>query len=98
MAPICHRDLGGAILPDTPSPRPRISIDVQPELRRRVRLAAARRDLTVQQYLREAIEARLRDDLTGDDAGNATLDLSATTDPVLAKLWDNPRDAEYDRL
>ena len=29
--------------------RPRISIDVQPEVRRRLRLAAAKRDLTIRQ-------------------------------------------------
>jgi DNA-binding transcriptional regulator YiaG len=40
--------------------RPRISIDVQPELRRRLRLAAAKHDRTVQQYVLEAIEERLR--------------------------------------
>jgi predicted DNA-binding protein len=76
--------------------RPRISIDVQPELRHRIRLAAARRDLTVQQYLREAIEAQLHEDLGGD--ADATLTLTASTDPILAELWDNPKDAEYDRL
>jgi hypothetical protein len=77
--------------------RPRISIDVQPELWRRLRLAAARCDLTIQQYLREAIEARLREDL-GDDLEPAHMVLTASSDPVLAELWDNPRDAEYDRL
>ena len=43
--------------------RPRISLDVQPELRHRLRLAAARRDLTVGQYMLEAIQDRLREDL-----------------------------------
>ena len=76
--------------------RPRISLDVVPELRRRLRLAAAKRDLTIQQYVLEAIEERLRDDL-GDER-EAMLALTAKTDPVLAELWDNPRDAEYDRV
>lgn len=74
--------------------RPRISIEVQPELRSRVRLAAAKHDLTIQQYLREAIEARLHEDL----ADGATGALTSNTDPVLAELWDNPQDAECDRL
>lgn len=83
--------------PMTASPkRPRISLDVVPEVRRRLRLAAAKRDLTVQQYVLEAIEERLRDDL-GDER-EAMLALTAKTDPVLAELWDNPRDAEYDRV
>jgi uncharacterized protein (DUF1778 family) len=74
--------------------RPRISIDVAPEIRRRLRLAAAKRDLSVRQYVLEAIEERLEADL-GED-GRTTL--TAATDPVLADLWDNPRDAQYDRL
>ncbi len=75
--------------------RPRISVDVPPMVRRRLRLAAARRDLTVRQYLLETIEERLREDLD-DTAGQIAL--TAKTDPVLAELWDNPRDAQYDRL
>ena len=76
--------------------RPRISVDVPPIVRRRLRLAAARHDLTVRQYLLEAIEERLREDL-GDD-GEGALALTAKTDPVLAELWDNRRDARYERL
>ena len=76
--------------------RPRISIDVQPEVRRRLRLAAAKRDLTIRQYVLDAIQDRLREDL--GDGAEAMLALTAKADPVLAELWDNPRDAEYDRL
>ena len=81
---------------ESSSKRPRISIDVLPELRRRLRLAAAKRDFTVRQYVLEAIEKRLHEDL-GDD-GEGVLALTAKTDPVLAEVWDNPKDAEYDRL
>ncbi len=76
--------------------RPRISIDVPPEVRRRLRLAAAKRDLTVRQYVLEAIEEHLREDL-GDD-NEEVLALTAKADPVLAELWDNRKDSEYDRL
>ena len=76
--------------------RPRISIDVRAELRRRLRLAAAKHDRTVGQYVLEAIEERLRDDL--GDENEAMLALTAKTDPVLAELWDNKKDADYDRL
>ena len=76
--------------------RPRISIDLQPQIRRRLRLAAAKRDLTIRRYVLQAIEERLREDL-GDDIG--TIDgLTASADPLLAGLWDNRKDAEYDRL
>ncbi len=76
--------------------RPRISVDVQPDVRRRLRLAAAKRDLTVRQYVLEAIDERLREDL-GEEA-DEVLALTAKADPVLAELWDNRRDSEYDRL
>lgn len=76
--------------------RPRISIDVQPQVRRRLRLAAAKRDVTIRRYVLQAIEERLREDL-GDDA-EAVGGLTASADPVLAELWDNEQDAQYDRL
>ena len=75
--------------------RPGISIDVLTEVRRRLRVAAARRDLTVQQYVLEAVEQRLREDL--GDEGKRVLALTAKADPVVADLWDNPKDAAYDR-
>jgi uncharacterized protein (DUF1778 family) len=78
------------------SKRPRISIDVSPEVRRRLRLAAAGRDVTIRQYVLEAIEERLNLDL--GDEGEEHLTLTAKTDPVLAELWDNPKDSKYDIL
>jgi hypothetical protein len=74
------------------SKRLRLSVDVSPEVRRRVRLAAARREVAVGRYVLEALEQRLSADLTADDL----LALTARADPVLAELWDNPKDAEYD--
>ncbi len=44
----------------------------------------------------EAIEERLREDLGEEDEG--VLTLTAKADPVLAELWDNPKDSEYGRL
>ena len=81
---------------ETSTKRPRISIDVMPEMRRRLRLAAARRDVTIRHYVLEAIAERLREDLGGEDEEFTAL--TAKTDPVLAELWDTPRDANYDRL
>jgi hypothetical protein len=80
-----------------PSPaRQRISIDVLPGVRHRLRLAAAKRDVTLRQYVLEAIEERLHEDL-GDEA-EGVMTLTAKTDPVLAELWDNRKDSAYDRL
>ncbi len=76
--------------------RPRISVDVSPEVRRRLRLAAASRDVTIRQYVLEAIEERLQVDLGYE--GEEIFALTAKTDPVLAELWDNPKDSKYDDL
>lgn len=78
--------------------RPRISVDVLPVVRRRLRLAAAKRDLSVQQYVIEAIEEQLREDLGEADDDEGAMTLTAKSDPVLAELWDNPKDSIYDRL
>jgi len=76
--------------------RPCISLDVTPAVRRRVRLAAAKRDVSVRQYIMDSLQERLREDL-GDD-GEELVALTAKVDPVLANLWDNDKDAAYDRL
>jgi hypothetical protein len=75
--------------------RPRISIDVHPQIRCRLRLAPAKRNLTIRRYMLAAIEERLREDLRDDVEGIGGLIASAQ---VLAGLWDNRKDAEYDRL
>jgi uncharacterized protein (DUF1778 family) len=76
--------------------RPRISVDVDPQVRRRLRLAAAKRDLTVSSYVLQAIEERLREDLGDETEG--VLGLTGSADPVLAELWSNSKDEVYDRL
>lgn len=77
--------------------RARLSIDVSREARRRIRLAAARRDQSIRQYVWEAVEARLQDDLVRERSTGVPA-LTESSDPVLAELWDNPSDAEYDKL
>ena len=79
------------------SQQARLSIDVSREARRRIRLAAARRDQSIRQYVWEAVETRLREDLA-EDASAELLALSGSADPVLAELWDNSSDAAYDEL
>ena len=77
--------------------RARLSIDLPADARRRIRVAAARRDQSIRDYVLDAVEARLSEDL----ARQSTDDLVALTargDPVLADLWDNPKDAAYDEL
>jgi len=74
----------------------RMSISLRPGVAKRVSLAAAKREVTIDKYLLGALEERLREDLTGGCEG--TISMTAKTDPVLAELWDNPKDARYDSL
>ena len=74
--------------------RQRLEIAIHREVASRLRLAAARRDLTVRQYVLHAVKDRIHEDLGGAD----TSCMTPKTDPVLADLWNNRRDAAYDRL
>ncbi len=78
--------------------RARLSIDLSFEARRRIRKAAAKRDLSIRQYVLEAVQERLKEDLGEEVAKENLLALTVHADPVLAELWDNPKDAAYDRL
>jgi uncharacterized protein (DUF1778 family) len=78
--------------------RARLSIDVSREARRRLHIAAARRDQTIRDYVWEAVEARLKDDLVDDLTSGDAATLTERDDPVLADLWKNPKDAAYDEL
>lgn len=77
--------------------RARLSIDVSREARRRIHIAAARRDQSIRDYVWQAVEARLSHDLAADLSADDLTALTERTDPVLAALWNNPRDAEYDK-
>lgn len=42
--------------------RTRITVDLTPELRREIRVAAARRDISMTQYVTEVLEERLAEE------------------------------------
>ena len=78
--------------------RVRLTIDLPMEVKRRLRLVAAQRDVSVRQYVLETLEKQLAEDWTEPGEQEAILALTAKADPVLAELWDNEKDAAYDRL
>ena len=61
-------------------------------------IAAAKRDQSIRDYVWEAVEARLKEDLKNDSSAAGLVALHERADPVLADLWDNPKDAAYDKL
>jgi hypothetical protein len=70
--------------------RSRLAIDLPIEIRLRVRIAAARRDMSLQEYVRRALDRQLE-----EDSAEA---LHAAEDPVLADLWSDPENDVYDNL
>jgi Protein of unknown function (DUF2442) len=74
--------------------RQRLEIAIHHEIAAPLKRAAARRDLSVRQYVTHAIQDCIRADLIGAD----TAVMASSTDPALAELWNNRRDAVYDRL
>ena len=72
----------------------RINLVVDFPLHRLLEAAAAAHDQSIGQYVLEAIKDRLQQD--SDELSGATVP-TAEAVPVLAELWDNPKDAEYDR-
>jgi predicted transcriptional regulator len=78
--------------------RTRLTIELPAEVKRRLRLVAAQRDVAVRQYVLETIEERLEKDWVELAEQEGLLALTAQADPVLAELWDNEKDAAYDQL
>jgi len=78
--------------------RSRLTIDVPFDLKRRLRVMAAHRDVTLREYVVASIEERLAADWTDLAEEEGLLALTAQTDPVLAELWDNEKDAAYDAI
>jgi len=46
----------------------------------------------------EAVEERLKHDLADELSATDLVALNERADPVLADLWNNPKDAAYDKL
>ena len=68
--------------------RARLGIDVSPEARRRIQITAARRDQAIQDYVLEAVDARLKHDLGDELSAVDPVAMNERADPV--HLWNNP--------
>jgi hypothetical protein len=78
--------------------RTRLTIDLPMDTKRRLRLVAAQRDISMRQYLLETIERQLADDWMELAEQEGLLALTRQADPVLEELWNNEKDAAYDQL
>ena len=75
----------------------RLTLDLPVEMERRLRLVAAHYGVSVLEYILQAVEERLAEDWQEMAEYEGLLVLTARDDPVLAELWDNEKDAAYDR-
>lgn len=72
--------------------RVRLTADVEPELRRRVKIAAVNRDSSVSEWIEEAVRRELeREEAEG-------MSISHTSVPAFARDWNSDEDAAYDEL
>src|SRR5690349_19841924 len=77
--------------------RARLSIDVTPELRRRIKIAAATREVSVREY----VETILRQALEAEESGEPPAERTAwsrLSARSFARDWESPEDEVYDRL
>jgi uncharacterized protein (DUF1778 family) len=76
--------------------RERLSIDVLPEEHKRIKAYAALHGETIREYVIESVRERLRQEAEERELSALTRNLNQ--DPVLKELWDNEKDAAYDKI
>ncbi|MCJ7494268.1 MAG: hypothetical protein MUP68_08525 [Deltaproteobacteria bacterium] len=76
--------------------RERLSIDVLPEEHKRIKAYAALHGETIREYVVESVRERLRQE--AEERGLSALTMNLNQDPVLKELWDNEKDAAYDKI
>ena len=76
--------------------RERLSIDVLPEEHKRIKAYAALHGETIREYVVESVRERLRQE--AEERGLSALNMNLNQDPVLKELWDNEKDAAYDKI
>lgn len=74
----------------------RLSIDVLPGEHRRIKAYAALHGQTIREYVMESVRRQLQHEDERRELSALTSHLDQ--DPVLKKLWDNDKDAAYDKL
>ena len=74
--------------------RDRLSIDILPEEHRQIKAYAALHGQTIREYVLESIREQLGQEKEARELEALTTHIG----PVLKELWDNEKDAAYDRL
>jgi hypothetical protein len=78
--------------------RVRLSADVEPELRRRVRIAAAKSDRKVSEWIAEAVRRELDREETETKQISTNEPITQASVRSFERDWDSEDDAAYDEL
>lgn len=75
----------------------RLSIEVQPELHRRVKIAATERDMTMKDYVVRLLEGAAAEEARKRSSED-TADLTRLSAAAFARDWESEEDLVYDEL
>ena len=72
----------------------RLSIDILPAEHKQIKVYATLHGQSIRDFVLESVRERLRHESEGKDL----LDMTTHISPALREIWDNAKDAEYDKL
>ena len=72
----------------------RLSIDILAEEHKQIKIYATLHGQSIREFVLESVRERLRHEADDKDL----LDMTTHISPVLQEIWDNEKDAEYDKL
>lgn len=78
----------------TKNAKERLSIDIPPEEHKLIKMCAARHGVSIRIYVLESVRKRISE----EEEARQIASMTADAGPVLKELWNNDRDAAYDRL
>ena len=76
--------------------RERLSIDVLPEERRQIKAYAALSGKTMREYVLECVQKKLHEETERKELSN--ISAYPDKDPILSSVWENKKDAAYDKM
>lgn len=76
--------------------RERLSIDVTPKEHKKIKILAVLHGETIREFVLESVQERISQE--NEEKGLKYLTGNINKDPVLEKLWNNKKDAAYDKL
>ncbi len=74
--------------------RVRLSIEIEAELHRKVKIAATERDMTIKDYVVEILESVAEE----ESRGRGNEDLARLSAAAFARDWDSEEDSVYDDI